>query len=49
MVFLTVQNTVTGEHTCMALKPLNNDEIEDNGSDQWGFFSPFYQGEFILV
>ncbi|KAI9108625.1 hypothetical protein K1719_020272 [Acacia pycnantha] len=38
-----IPNTVTGEHTCMILKPLNNDEIEANGSDQWGFFGPFYQ------
>ncbi|KAF7840044.1 RNA cytidine acetyltransferase 1 isoform X1 [Senna tora] len=38
-----IPNAVTGEHTCMILKPLNNDEIEADGSDQWGFFSPFYQ------
>ncbi|XP_010249467.1 PREDICTED: RNA cytidine acetyltransferase 2-like [Nelumbo nucifera] len=38
-----IPNTVTGEHTCMTLKPLNNDDIEASGSDQWGFFSPFYQ------
>lgn len=36
---------MTGEHTCMVLKPLNNDEIEVSGSDEWGFFSPFYQGQ----
>ncbi|KAG7027109.1 RNA cytidine acetyltransferase 2 [Cucurbita argyrosperma subsp. argyrosperma] len=36
-------STVTGEHTCMVLKPLNNDEIEANGSSQLGFFGPFYQ------
>ncbi|RVX21410.1 RNA cytidine acetyltransferase 1 [Vitis vinifera] len=29
-----IQSTVTGEHTCMVLKPLNNDEIEVSGSDQ---------------
>lgn len=28
----------------MVLKPLNNDDIEDSGSDQWGFFGPFYEG-----
>lgn len=28
----------------MVLKPLNNDDIEDSGSDQWGFYGPFYQG-----
>ncbi|KAG5041233.1 hypothetical protein AAZX31_05G172800 [Glycine max] len=38
-----IPNTVTGEHTCMILKPLNNDEIEADGSNQLGFFSPFYQ------
>ncbi|WCJ31748.1 RNA cytidine acetyltransferase [Euphorbia peplus] len=36
-------NTVTGEHTCMVLKPLNNDDIEVGEADEWGFFSPFYQ------
>ncbi|KAG7983022.1 hypothetical protein I3843_04G083000 [Carya illinoinensis] len=38
-----IQSTVTGEHTCMVLKSLNNDDIEDGGSDQWGFYGPFYQ------
>ncbi|KAK3007259.1 LOW QUALITY PROTEIN: hypothetical protein RJ639_016242 [Escallonia herrerae] len=38
-----IPSTVTGEHACMALKPLNNDEIEANELDEWGFFSPFYQ------
>ncbi|KAA8530952.1 hypothetical protein F0562_005681 [Nyssa sinensis] len=38
-----IPSTVTGEHTCMVLKPLNNDDIEASGSDQWGFFGPFYQ------
>ncbi|XP_057962502.1 RNA cytidine acetyltransferase 2-like [Malania oleifera] len=38
-----ISNTVTGEHTCMVLKPLNSDDIEVTGSDQWGFFGPFYQ------
>nr|GMD79002.1 RNA cytidine acetyltransferase 1 isoform X1 [Ipomoea batatas] len=36
-------NSVTGEHTCMVLKPLNSDDIEVNGSNEWGFFGPFYQ------
>lgn len=40
-----IKSTVTGEHTCMVLKPLNNDEIEASESAQWGFFGPFYQGE----
>ncbi|KAK8607016.1 hypothetical protein V6N13_052767 [Hibiscus sabdariffa] len=42
-----IPNNVTGEHTCMILKPLNNDDFEISGSDEWGFFSPFYQ-EFRL-
>ncbi|KAG5534140.1 hypothetical protein RHGRI_022320 [Rhododendron griersonianum] len=37
------KSTVTGEHTCMVLKPLNNEDVESSGLDQWGFFSPFYQ------
>lgn len=40
---------MTGEHTCMVLKPLNNDDIEDSGSDQWGFFGPFYEGGSTLA
>ncbi|KAL3818839.1 hypothetical protein ACJIZ3_004744 [Penstemon smallii] len=38
-----VPSGITGEHTCMVLKPLNNDDIETSGSDQLGFFSQFYQ------
>ncbi|KAF8018616.1 hypothetical protein BT93_H3497 [Corymbia citriodora subsp. variegata] len=38
-----IPNTVTGEHTCMVLKPLKNDDIDVTGSGQWGFFSPFYR------
>lgn len=38
-----VPSNVTGEHTCMVLKPLNVDDIESNGSDELGFFSHFYQ------
>ncbi|KAK6924169.1 putative tRNA binding domain [Dillenia turbinata] len=43
-----IPSTVTGEHTCMVLKPLNNDDVEVSESDEWGFFSPFYQGYCIL-
>lgn len=39
---------MTGEHTCMVLKPLNNDEVETSASDELGFLGPFYQGVFIL-
>ncbi|KAL0424444.1 UNVERIFIED_CONTAM: RNA cytidine acetyltransferase 1 [Sesamum radiatum] len=38
-----IPSSVTGEHTCMILKPLNNDDIESSGSEQLGFFSHFYQ------
>ncbi|PKI79321.1 hypothetical protein CRG98_000266, partial [Punica granatum] len=38
-----IPNAVTGEHTCMILKPLNNDDIDVSGSDELGFFSPFYR------
>ncbi|KAL9393653.1 hypothetical protein Peur_012938 [Populus x canadensis] len=38
-----IPNTVTGEYSCMVLKPLNNDDSEARGSDEWGFFGPFYQ------
>ncbi|PNY15591.1 UPF0202 plant-like protein [Trifolium pratense] len=38
-----IPNNVTGEHSCMVLKPLNNDEIEVDGSNQYGFYGPFYQ------
>lgn len=37
-----IPNAVTGEHTCMVLRSLNNDDIEfDN--NQFGFLEPFYQ------
>ncbi|XP_076938228.1 RNA cytidine acetyltransferase 1-like [Bidens hawaiensis] len=38
-----IPNSVTGEHTCMMLKALETDDIEANGSDELGFFGPFYQ------
>lgn len=41
-----MQSPVTGEHTCMALKPINNDDIEVTGSSKCGFLEPFYQGIF---
>ncbi|KAL6502634.1 hypothetical protein OROHE_024287 [Orobanche hederae] len=34
---------VTGEHSCMLVRPLNNDDIVSDGSDQLSFFRPFYQ------
>ncbi|KAL7252176.1 hypothetical protein ACSBR1_013927 [Camellia fascicularis] len=36
-------NNVTGENSCMVLKPLNTDEIEDGGNGPVGFLSPFHQ------
>ncbi|KAK4790926.1 hypothetical protein SAY86_031339 [Trapa natans] len=38
-----IPNAVTGEHTCMILKPLNNDDIDASGSEELGFFGPFYK------
>ncbi|GAB2211392.1 hypothetical protein Drorol1_Dr00024704 [Drosera rotundifolia] len=38
-----IANAVTGEHTCMVIRPLNSDEISVDESDEQGFFSPFYQ------
>ncbi|KAL5709167.1 hypothetical protein ACHQM5_019886 [Ranunculus cassubicifolius] len=42
MIF-SIPTAVTGEHTCMVIKPLNNDDVEVNNEDEWGFFTPFYQ------
>lgn len=38
-----IPNAVTGEHTCMVLKPLHSDDIEVDTSEEWGFFTPFYR------
>ncbi|KAL4195527.1 hypothetical protein AMTRI_Chr05g73770 [Amborella trichopoda] len=38
-----IPSAITGEHTCMVLRPLNNDEVELTGSGKAGFFDPFYQ------
>ncbi|KAG1346399.1 putative RNA cytidine acetyltransferase 1 [Cocos nucifera] len=38
-----IPSAVTGEHTCMILKSLNNDEIEVGESGQSGFLAPFYR------
>ncbi|KAL5228273.1 hypothetical protein ABZP36_016538 [Zizania latifolia] len=38
-----IPSAVTGEHTCMVLRPLNNDNIEVNESHKCGFLDPFYQ------
>ncbi|KAF6146362.1 hypothetical protein GIB67_020456 [Kingdonia uniflora] len=38
-----VPNLVTGERTCMMVKPLNNGDIEMSGSDEYGFLTPFYK------
>ena len=43
------QNAVTGEHTCMVLKALHNDDIEADASDQFGFVGPFYRGELVYL
>ncbi|GAU44634.1 hypothetical protein TSUD_379130 [Trifolium subterraneum] len=36
-----IPNTVTGEHSCMVLRHLNNDEIEVDGSNYQGFYQDF--------
>ncbi|KAJ8557345.1 hypothetical protein K7X08_002970 [Anisodus acutangulus] len=38
-------NSVTGEYTCMVLKALKNDDVEDAGSDEWGFYE--YKGKLV--
>ncbi|XP_071734621.1 RNA cytidine acetyltransferase 1-like [Rutidosis leptorrhynchoides] len=38
-----IPNSVTGEHTCMMLKPLETDDIEVDGNDEFGFFGPYYR------
>ncbi|URD75422.1 hypothetical protein MUK42_07746 [Musa troglodytarum] len=38
-----IPSAVTGEHTCMLLKPLNNDDVEVGESNEHGFLEPFYQ------
>ncbi|XP_029125815.1 RNA cytidine acetyltransferase 1 isoform X2 [Cajanus cajan] len=38
-----ISNAVTGEHSCMVLKALNNDEIKVDGSNERDFLGPFYQ------
>ncbi|ESQ44276.1 hypothetical protein EUTSA_v10005765mg [Eutrema salsugineum] len=37
-----IPSAVTGEHTCMLLKPLKTDELEVSESEL-GFFAPFYK------
>lgn len=43
------QSAVTGEHTCMVLRPLNSDDIEVSESNKHGFLDPFYQGTIFYV
>ncbi|CAN6442176.1 unnamed protein product [Victoria cruziana] len=38
-----IPNAVTGEHTCMMLRPLYTDDVELNEANDWGFLDPFYQ------
>ncbi|KAG0484370.1 hypothetical protein HPP92_008449 [Vanilla planifolia] len=38
-----IPNATTGEHTCMVLRPLESDDIEDVGSSQFGFLERCYQ------
>ncbi|KAK4722977.1 hypothetical protein R3W88_013210 [Solanum pinnatisectum] len=34
---------VTGKYSCIVLKALKNDDVEADGSNEWGFYGPFYQ------
>ncbi|KAH7837333.1 hypothetical protein Vadar_012678 [Vaccinium darrowii] len=36
-------NNVTGEHSCIVLKPLNTSDIENTGNGPVGFLTSFYQ------
>ncbi|KDP28681.1 hypothetical protein JCGZ_14452 [Jatropha curcas] len=36
-------NDITGEHSCMVLKPLETDDIEHDGLGPLNFLTPFYQ------
>ncbi|KAM3237073.1 hypothetical protein P3L10_012102 [Capsicum annuum] len=36
-------NSLTGEYSCMVLKALKNDDVEAVGSDEWGFYGPYYR------
>ncbi|XP_078428150.1 RNA cytidine acetyltransferase 1-like [Wolffia australiana] len=38
-----IPNAETGEHTCMIIKPLNNDDIDSDDKGDYGFMLPFYQ------
>ncbi|XP_074273560.1 RNA cytidine acetyltransferase 2-like [Silene latifolia] len=38
-----IPNAVTGEHTCMVLKALRNDDFEADPGDEWGHLGPFYR------
>ncbi|KAL3637489.1 hypothetical protein CASFOL_018657 [Castilleja foliolosa] len=38
-----VPSPVTGEHSCMLVRALKNDDIEYNNSGELDFFSPYYQ------
>jgi len=44
LIVVFFQSAVTGEHTCMVLRPLNSDDIEVSESNKCGFLDPFYQG-----
>ncbi|KAF3620548.1 N-acetyltransferase 10 [Capsicum annuum] len=42
-------NSLTGEYSCMVLKALKNDDVEAVGSDEWGFYGPYYRGDQLLL
>nr|GEW12070.1 RNA cytidine acetyltransferase 1-like isoform X2 [Tanacetum cinerariifolium] len=42
------QNYVTDEHLIL-LKPLATGDTEVNGSDELGFFGPYYRGAWLVL
>lgn len=38
------QSEITGEHTCVVLRPLQNDDIEDQSKQSGNWLYPFIQG-----
>lgn len=56
LIFLThlyrsaiLQNEITGEHTCIVLKPLQSDDVEGVAGVSGGWLSPFNQGAFLYI
>jgi hypothetical protein len=39
-----LQNEITGEHTCIVLRPLQSDDVEGVAGVSGGWLNPFNQG-----